>query len=140
MRGQRARGAGEAFGIHADDRDRHVVEPDGLSEYCRRPCEFVLPELVADHGGRLAARGVVPRTNRATQLRVNTEHRVVVARHFVQKHALRVFAGGRIRRRRVERQEIAKDLILRAQLLVDRVRKVDVGPREQTQVRRVGDV
>ena len=58
------------LGIHADDRDRHIVEFDRLSERGRRPGKFPLPELVADHDHGFAARGVVGGTNRAAELRL----------------------------------------------------------------------
>ena len=76
---------GEAFGIHADDRHRDIVELDRPSERGRRPGEFAIPEVVADHDDRVAAGGVVGRTNPAADLRPDAEHVVVVARDFVQR-------------------------------------------------------
>ena len=64
----------------------------------------------------------------------------VVPRDLVREHALRVIADSRIHRRRVERQQIAEYLILRAQLLVHRIRKAGIRRREQTQVGGVRDV
>ena len=130
-RGQCATGSGEAFGIDADDRNGDIVDLDRPSNRGRRPREFAIPEGVADHRYRGAAWHVVGRTNLATDLRPDAEHLVVVARDFVQKHALRVVADRGVRRRRVEREQITEHRILCAQMFVDGVR--EVGRREQPQ-------
>ena len=92
---------------------------DRPSDRSWRPREFAIPEGVADHRYRGAAWHVVGRTNLATDLRPDAEHLVVVARDFVQKHALRVVADRGVRRRRVEREQITEHRILCAQMFVD---------------------
>jgi hypothetical protein len=117
------------------------VKPlDRLTEGGRRPGELAFPELVADHDDDFAAGDVVGRTNPTADLRLYAEHVVIVARNLVRKRALRVVADGRVHRRLVEGQQVAQHLVLRPQLLVNRVGEAGIRGRQQAQAGGMGNI